>query len=107
MTYLIKPVYYKIFLLILACSLNAFLPSAMAAEKALDNPQIEQQEKLNLKQATVKELSKIKGIGKRRAEAILQYVKAHPEMTSVDELKAIKGVGKQTLARIKDKFVIK
>lgn len=65
------------------------------------------EEKINIKTATVKQLMQVKGIGKKRAEVIIKYLKSNENVNSMDDLKAIKGVGGKTLERMKEKFVIK
>lgn len=51
--------------------------------------------KINLNKADVQVLTKsIKGIGKKRAEAIVNYRKAHGHFKSLRELALIKGIGK-------------
>ncbi|MDI9819675.1 MULTISPECIES: helix-hairpin-helix domain-containing protein [unclassified Legionella] len=52
--------------------------------------------KIDLNQATVEILSKsIKGIGKKRAQAIVKYREEHGNFKSLEELSQVKGLGKQ------------
>lgn len=50
--------------------------------------------------ASKKELVNIKGIGDKKAEAILEYRKTH-KIKSVDELVNIKGFGNKLVEKIK------
>ena len=63
----------------------------------------------NLKQGTVKintatleELQTIKGIGKKKAEAILQYRKEHGAFRTKEDLLQVKGIGKKALEAIEN-----
>jgi len=50
---------------------------------------------INLNTADVKALShSIKGIGEKRAEAIIKYREAHHGFKSIDELAEVPGIGK-------------
>jgi len=51
---------------------------------------------VDINSASAKELITLKGIGSKRAEAIIAYRKAHC-FTSVDELIKVKGIGKKFL----------
>lgn len=57
-------------------------------------------QKINLNTATIHQLTgSFKGIGKKRAQAIVQYRLAHHGFKSIDELALIKGLGKKFLQR--------
>jgi len=51
---------------------------------------------VDINRASVKELSSLKGIGKKRAEAIVEYREKNC-FQSVEELLKVKGIGKKTL----------
>ncbi|CEK10288.1 ComEA family DNA-binding protein [Legionella hackeliae] len=52
--------------------------------------------KINLNTADVGLLSKsVKGIGKKRAEAIVRYREEHHGFKSIEELSQVRGLGKQ------------
>ncbi len=55
---------------------------------------------INLQTASKDELMSIKGIGKKRAEAIIRYRKTH-KITKAEDLLAIKGIGKNIITNIK------
>jgi competence protein ComEA len=50
-------------------------------------------ESININTADKETLMSIKGIGEKRAEAIIAYRKEHGSFKSVDELAEIKGLG--------------
>ena len=54
----------------------------------------------NINTATLEELQTIKGIGKKKAEAILQYRKEHGAFRSKEDLLQVKGIGKKALEAI-------
>ena len=52
---------------------------------------------VNINTATLEELQTIKGIGKKKAEAILQYRKEHGAFRTKKDLLQVKGIGKKAL----------
>ena len=61
---------------------------------------------LNLNTASMQELEKIKGIGPKKAKAIIEYRKTH-KIKSADELKNIKGFDKSTISNVKNNVIAK
>lgn len=57
-------------------------------------------EKININQASNKELAAIKGIGTQKAQAIIEYRQANGDFVSIEELVKVKGIGKSTLQKI-------
>lgn len=55
---------------------------------------------ININTATLEELQIIKGIGKKKAEAILQYRKEHGAFRTKEDLLQVKGIGKKALEAI-------
>lgn len=55
---------------------------------------------VNINTATLEELQMIKGIGKKKAEAILQYRKEHGAFRTKEDLLQVKGIGKKALEAI-------
>ncbi len=53
---------------------------------------------VDINSASVKELTSLKGIGTKKAEAILSYRKAHC-FKNVDEITKVKGIGKKFLQK--------
>ncbi len=56
---------------------------------------------ININSATVKELSGLSGIGKKRAEAIIAYRTSHGDFSEINDLRKVEGIGKKTFEKIK------
>jgi competence protein ComEA len=57
-------------------------------------------QKTNINQATNKELAAIKGIGTKKAQAIIDYREAHGHFMDLNQLMKVKGIGQGTLKKI-------
>ena len=79
----------------------AFLLSFAPALKAQESG------KININQATVEELTQLKGIGETLAERIVKYREENGPFKSVDELMHVKGIGPKTFEAIKDNIAVK
>lgn len=55
------------------------------------------QEAVNINTADVQALTKLKGIGAKKAEAIIAFRKANGAFKSVDQLAEVKGIGAKTV----------
>jgi len=56
------------------------------------------QEAININTADVEELTKLKGVGEKKAEAIIAWRKENGNFKTVDQLLEVKGIGEATLA---------
>lgn len=56
---------------------------------------------IHLNTATVVQLQALKGIGLKKAQAIVGYRKAHGSFTKIDGLSHVRGIGSKFLARLK------
>lgn len=58
------------------------------------------QQVLNINTANAEDISKaLKGVGIKKAQAIIEYRESYGDFHHVDELTAVKGIGKSTLAK--------
>lgn len=55
---------------------------------------------VNINSADAVQLATLKGIGPKKAEAIVQYRKTHGQFKSVDALASVKGIGLKGVARL-------
>lgn len=55
---------------------------------------------LNINLASAEDISKaLKGVGIKKAQAIVEYRESYGDFHAIDELTAVKGIGKSTLAK--------
>ncbi len=59
-------------------------------------------EYININTATVKQLTKLPGIGKKKGEAITKYRKENGPFKSVEEVQKVKGIGSKLYKKIKE-----
>lgn len=57
---------------------------------------------VNLNQADVKQLMSLKGIGKRRAQAIVDYRKVHGEFHNLSDLTKVPGISPTVYKKLQD-----
>ena len=89
-------------LLIVSSVMVSQLALAAPHHRVKHTPQVKQQRPLvvDINKATAKQFSAVKGVGPKRAAAIVAYRKQHGHFNSVSGLTAVKGIGKKFLARI-------
>lgn len=66
----------------------------------------QEQEPVNINTADIHTLQHVKGIGLKRAQAIIDYRQEHGAFKSVDEVSNVKGIGSKRLATISDQLTI-
>ena len=62
---------------------------------------------VNINTADVKDLMRLKGVGKKLAESIVQYRDANGPFKNAEDLKRVKGVGHGLLERNRERIVVK
>ncbi|TEW54225.1 helix-hairpin-helix domain-containing protein [Psychromonas sp. RZ22] len=72
-------------------------PLLAAEVKSVVMPGIE---KININMATVDQLSLIKGLGSKKAQAIIDYRTENGKFSDLKELMEVKGIGESTLQKI-------
>ncbi|WP_212638043.1 ComEA family DNA-binding protein [Desulfocicer vacuolatum] len=63
-------------------------------------------EKVNINTASAEELTVLKNVGPKTAQAIIVYREAHQGFKTPEEIMEIKGVGEKTFQANKDMIVI-
>lgn len=76
-------------------SFNTFANETVNTEPTLANQAIST--KIALNKADIKQLSTLKGIGSKKAQAIILYREQVGQFTSLDDLLKVKGIGKKIL----------
>lgn len=61
---------------------------------------------VDLNTATQEELQSVKGIGKKKAQAIVEYRQAHGKFKSVDELDNVKGFGEKSIKKLRGSLTV-
>jgi len=61
--------------------------------------------KVNINTANINELESLKGIGKAKAEIIIEYRKKH-KFKKIEDIMKVKGIGKKLFEKIKDEINI-
>lgn len=85
----------------------AAAPFAVAeTSNANHQAQAEVQEAININTADAQTLTRLKGVGLKKAEAIVAWREANGQFVSVDQLTEVKGIGEATLAANRDKIRI-
>ena len=81
-------------MMILSCVLLAGSSHAAIVKSDNMSASLPVHKKINLNTASAEELSHaVKGIGKKRAVAIVQYRQKHGHFKNITELAAVKGIG--------------
>ncbi|MGL4250204.1 MAG: ComEA family DNA-binding protein [Aeromonas sp.] len=63
--------------------------------------------KLNINTATLVELATLKGIGEKKAQAIVDYREKQGKFTSVEQLADVSGIGPATVDANRDMIIVK
>jgi len=62
--------------------------------------------KVNINTATVEELMSLNGIGKKKAESIVEHREEVGSFATIDDLKGVKGIGDKIFRKIKAHIAI-
>ena len=62
--------------------------------------------KISLNEADLKELMKLKGVGKKMAQRILEYRKEKGLFQKIEDLQKVKGIGDKKYEELKDQITL-
>ncbi|WP_148512175.1 ComEA family DNA-binding protein [Sulfurospirillum multivorans] len=63
--------------------------------------------KVDINSANVEELSSLKGIGEKKAQAIVDYRKVNAKFKTIDDLTQVKGIGSKIVEALKSETEVK
>jgi competence protein ComEA len=66
----------------------------------------EEHQKVNLNSASAQELTALRGIGEKTAQAIVAYRESHGPFKSVEELVEVKGIGEKLMTSLRDQVTV-
>lgn len=78
-----------------------------AAKQATTVTAAKESGKVNLNTASINELTALKGIGEKKAQAIVDYREKQGKFTTVDQLADVSGIGPATLEANRDMIIVK
>lgn len=94
--------------MVMALVFSSLVPAQAATKKQAPKvTSVHHQAMININTATVKELVKIKGIGEKKAEAIVAFRTKNGNFKKTADIMLVKGIGKKMFERIKDHITVK
>ena len=92
----LRPLFYFVSALFI---FSSFCAHADPRTEAKVEQVVSESGQININTASAKELQKLKGIGKKRAEQIVKDREVNGPFTSAQDLTRIKGIGKKTVEK--------
>ena len=98
----------KLFISSVIFASSLFSAQVLAAEKLQTNTEkvvsVKVEERLvDVNLADLKELQSLPGIGKTKAQRIIEYRNTHGKFTSIEDLAQVKGIGKKAIEQLTGK----
>ncbi|MBB1293630.1 MAG: competence protein ComEA [Pseudoalteromonas rhizosphaerae] len=90
-------------LIVVVLGLAISLPSGAAVTKTEATESMGKVQLVNVNQATVEQLTQLPGIGKSKAQAIVDYRTEQGKFKSVADLAQVKGIGDKLVAKLDGK----
>ncbi len=81
---------------------NSELAQAPTSQKR----EVGKEGKVNINTATVEELKTLKGIGEKKAEAIIEYRKKNGSFKNKEELMKVRGIGKKLYESFQERVIV-
>jgi len=80
--------------------------SELAQTPTPHKKEVEKEGKVNINTATVEELKMLKGIGEKKAEAIIEYRKQNGSFKNKEELMKVRGIGKKLYESFQERVIV-
>lgn len=68
---------------------------------------VAQQQTININTADIEGLTRLKGVGEKKAQAIISYRDEHGAFQSIEELAEVKGIGEAIVNQNREAIVLK
>ena len=97
----------RMFLALVLSVFVGFVNLAFAEDVSQGSQIVSAVEKVNINTASAEELAEmLKGVGVKKAEAIVEYRDKYGAFSSVDDLSQVKGIGEATLRKNKERIAL-
>ena len=80
--------------------------SELAQTQMPQKKEVGKEGKVNINTATVEELKTLKGIGEKKAEAIIEYRKQNGSFKNKEELMKVRGIGKKLYESFQERVIV-
>ena len=80
--------------------------SELAPAPTSQKMEVGKEGKVNINTATVEELKTLKGIGEKKAEAIIEYRKKNGSFKNKEELMKVRGIGKKLYESFQERVIV-
>ena len=80
--------------------------SELAQAPTSQKKEVGKEVKVNINTATVEELKTLKGIGEKKAEAIIEYRKKNGSFKNKEELMKVRGIGKKLYESFQERVIV-
>ena len=80
--------------------------SELAQAPTSQKKEVGKEVKVNINTATVEELKTLKGIGEKKAEAIIEYRKQNGSFKNKEELMKVRGIGKKLYESFEERVIV-
>ena len=80
--------------------------SELAQAPMSQKKEVGKEVKVNINTATVEELKTLKGIGEKKAEAIIEYRKKNGSFKNKEELMKVRGIGKKLYESFQERVIV-
>lgn len=80
--------------------------SELAQAPTSQKKEVGKEGKVNINTATIEELKTLKGIGEKKAEAIIEYRKKNGSFKNKEELMKVRGIGKKLYESFQERVIV-